>query len=166
MFKKNSITTITFLICILLYVIPHSKQYYNTHKPASWIIPAFEHAGLLHLFFNMYWLLLLGPVVEQKVGKAWLVFIIILLSAISNTLQFIASGPLFLGFSGVLYGLVAFLYVLYPNNRSIISISRFFIGFLIFGVILTYFNIIKLGNYSHAGGAVAGLLLAHIYNHV
>ncbi|GBF51488.1 rhomboid family protein [Leptospira ryugenii] len=44
-------------------------------QPVNWILSTFFHGSFSHLFNNMFFLILLGRVVEQRVGKAkWLLF--------------------------------------------------------------------------------------------
>lgn len=73
--------------------------------------PCLLHGDLFHLFFNMLWLIVLGKQIEQRL-QPWRYGIFIFITAIlSNTAQYLVSGPNFIGFSGVLCGMLAFIWV-------------------------------------------------------
>jgi len=73
--------------------------------------PMFIHFGLMHIFFNMMWLLDLGSMVEQRRGSIFLIFFIAAISASSNLAQYFFGNPLFGGMSGVNYGLVGYIWM-------------------------------------------------------
>jgi GlpG protein len=73
------------------------------------ITPALLHSSLLHLLFNMSWLLGLGKQIERRISSKRYLLLIAILAAVSNTAQYIMSGPFFLGFSGVVCGFVGFI---------------------------------------------------------
>lgn len=72
--------------------------------------PIFLHAHLFHLFFNVVWLFFFGTLIEQKIGSFRYIFLIILTALVSNMAQYLMSGPRFLGISGVLMGLIGFIF--------------------------------------------------------
>lgn len=73
--------------------------------------PIFLHANLLHLFFNMLWLIVLGKQLELHMGIFRYGIFIVIAGIISNTGQYLAGGPNFLGFSGVLCAMLTFIWV-------------------------------------------------------
>ncbi len=73
--------------------------------------PILLHSDIIHLIFNMIWLLILGRQMEQRLGgKVYLLFIAIS-ALISNTLQYLMSGANFIGFSGVLCAMLTFIWM-------------------------------------------------------
>jgi GlpG protein len=59
----------------------------------------------------MLWLIVLGKQIEQRL-QPWRYGLFILITAIiSNTAQYLMSGPNFIGFSGVLVGMLTFIWV-------------------------------------------------------
>jgi len=74
------------------------------------ITPMFLHFGFIHILFNMMWLYQLGGLLEQLRGPFFLIILISFLSAGSNSAQFMMSGPTFGGMSGVVYGLLGYLW--------------------------------------------------------
>lgn len=73
--------------------------------------PALLHQGILHLFFNMLWLFDLGSMIERRQGTKRLATLILVIAAISNLGQFFWAGPRFGGMSGVVYGLLGYIWM-------------------------------------------------------
>lgn len=75
------------------------------------VSPCFLHGDLFHLFFNMLWLIVLGKQIEQRLFPLRYSIFIVIIAIISNTAQYLMSGSNFIGFSGVLCGMLAFIWV-------------------------------------------------------
>ncbi|MFU8780494.1 MAG: rhomboid family intramembrane serine protease, partial [Kiritimatiellia bacterium] len=80
--------------------------------------PVFLHAslldhnmGLLHIFFNMFWLLDLGGMIERLQGGKSLLIKVLVIGVFSNVLQYQMAGPAFGGMSGVVYGLLGYSWI-------------------------------------------------------
>ncbi len=73
--------------------------------------PCLLHGDIFHLFFNMIWLIVLGKQLEQRLRPFRYLLFILLVGIISNTAQYLMSGPNFIGFSGILCGMLAFIWV-------------------------------------------------------
>lgn len=140
--------------------------------------PIFLHASLLHLLFNMLWLFVLGTPIERRVGKIKYLSIVLFAAAVCNIGQYIMTGPLFLGFSGVICAFAGFVFSRkklapwegYPVQKSVLwflftYISVFF-GIQIFvftlstlGYNMGYAFLINIANTAHVAGALFGLLI-------
>ena len=95
------------------------------------VTPIFLHLDWLHIVFNMYWLFLLGTMIEEAKGKWRFLSIVLVIAIASNVVQFwgpvyqladwsqlfdhpketFSFGPSFGGMSGVVYGLVGYLWM-------------------------------------------------------
>jgi GlpG protein len=73
--------------------------------------PCLLHADLFHIFFNMLWLIVLGKQMEQRLSPLRYLIFILTIGIISNTAQYLISGPNFIGFSGILCGMLAFIWM-------------------------------------------------------
>ena len=73
--------------------------------------PVFLHGGFLHILFNMLWLYMLGKQIETRIKKWQYLLLTILIGVISNTCQYLVSGPLFIGYSGIICGLAGFIWM-------------------------------------------------------
>jgi len=140
--------------------------------------PCLMHGGFLHILFNMLWLWMLGRQIEERIKKWQYLSITIIICIVSNTLQYLMSGPLFIGYSGIICGLAGFIWMRqrrapwegYPLQRGTII----FLGIFIFGMLalqvasflLLRFNIqnfpMNIANTAHISGALTGIVLGRI----
>lgn len=73
--------------------------------------PVFIHMSFLHILFNVLCLLDLGGVVESREGTARYGLLLLTIAVLSNLAQYVVSGPLFGGLSGLVYGLFGFVWI-------------------------------------------------------
>jgi rhomboid protease GlpG len=73
--------------------------------------PMFLHFGIPHLFFNMLWMFDLGTMVERRQGTGRLALLVLPIAALSNLGQYLLHGPEFGGMSGVVYGLIGYIWM-------------------------------------------------------
>ncbi len=73
--------------------------------------PIFIHYGFIHLLFNMLWLKDLGTAIERQESTGALAIMILTIAGVSNLAQFMAHGPHFGGMSGVVYGLLGYIWI-------------------------------------------------------
>lgn len=142
------------------------------------ITPIFLHVDFLHILFNMLWLWVLGRQVEDRLGVGKYLILTIIAAVISNTAQYLMSGPFFIGYSGVICALAGYIWVRqkaapwegYPIPRStMVFLFIFVIGmFLLQGVsfLFTYTGIAKLpiniANTAHIVGGLTGMLMGKL----
>ena len=75
------------------------------------ITPIFIHFGPLHIIFNMLWLRDLGSMIEGRQSTWRLAVLVLVIAACSNLGQFWVGGPMFGGMSGVVYGLLGYIWM-------------------------------------------------------
>jgi len=142
------------------------------------LTPIFLHSDIFHLFFNMIWLIVLGKQMEEKLGPMRYILFIEITGVFSNTLQYLMSGPNFLGFSGVLCAMLMFIWMrqkraAWEGYQLQSSTFTFIMVFIIamFGIqLVSFFSEIFLqaafspgmGNTAHLSGAFAGALLGRM----
>jgi GlpG protein len=73
--------------------------------------PMFLHFGIIHLLFNMLWLKDLGSAIERRNGQARFLVMVLSISLLSNLGQYLTTGPVFGGMSGVVYGLLGYIWM-------------------------------------------------------
>lgn len=140
--------------------------------------PCLLHGDIFHLFFNMIWLIVLGKQLEQRLRPFRYALFILLIGILSNTAQYLMSGPNFIGFSGVLCGMLAFIWVRqkkspwegYQVDRlTILFILIFVIGMA--GIQLLSFFLEKnfnlaltpnIANTAHIVGGIIGLIFGKL----
>jgi GlpG protein len=124
------------------------------------LTPIFLHFNIMHILFNMLCLKDFGSVVEQDHGvKRYLSFFVIAGGA-SNLAQYFVAGPLFGGYSGVLFGLLGWLWVyskLNPKASQVLPKSS--VVLLLIWFFLCLFGLIpQIANTAHAVGLSLGML--------
>lgn len=136
------------------------------------LTPIFLHFGIMHLVFNMLWLLEFGRRLELHHGSLFLTLLIVVIGLVSNVAQyhFGGVGILFGGFSGVIYGLMGFLWIRekeQPNLYGVPSgIYLFMLIWLVIGLtgVLNVVGFGQMANTAHVGGLLAGTIYGWLYN--
>lgn len=123
----------------------------------------FPHVGVLHLVFNLYWLWILGTVVERVFGHAKTVLLLTFFAIGSNSLDF-AFDRGGVGLSGVGYGLFGLLWILSErderfkgaiDNRTV----ELFVAWFFICIATTITHTFAVANVAHGAGAVLGILV-------
>ncbi len=139
-------------------VLPNMEYLKATNEWYRLITVALTHAGLLHLGFNMYALMVLGNPLEVAFGsrKLLLVFFFSLLTGSLTSAYFASATSYSVGASGAIFGLFGAM-VIVGNRigaevRSIYVIIgiNFAIGFALGGIDWK----------AHLGGLIGGLISA------
>lgn len=86
---------------------------YSFQKGEFWrpIGPAFLHFGVLHIFFNMTWIKMVGGAIEYVRGTRRFILLCLIVAVISNVAELFWSGPNFGGASGVVFGLIGYVWM-------------------------------------------------------
>ena len=158
---------------------PLTVQELSDTNPGRWIqdirhgqiwrlvTPVFLHFSILHILFNMVWLLDLGTMIELRRNWRVLAVLFLVIAVTSDFGQYlymaqrIPSFPFFGGMSGVVYGLFGYVWMkgryepeqgmaLHPNN---ISIMLFWLVLCMTGALG------PIANAAHFVGLVTGVLL-------
>jgi membrane associated rhomboid family serine protease len=123
--------------------------------------------GLLHLFFNMYALYVVGPIVERYYGP-WLMLLFYLVFAAAGSIaSFVfASNQFSVGASGAIFGLIGLVFVAgRVHHWAFDARTRAFAGSLgimvVFNLIIGFTNPF-IDNAAHLGGLVAGGWLGYL----
>ncbi len=140
--------------------------------------PAILHRDFLHLAFNMLWLWVLGRPIEERLGATRTVVLMLVIAGVSNTAQYLMSGPLFLGYSGVALGLAGFTWAReklapwegYPLQRSTVLFLVVYIlallGLQVASLVFLWLGNIpfspNIANTAHIAGALTGLWLGRL----
>jgi rhomboid protease GluP len=132
---------------------------YDISQPWRFITAIFLHGGLLHIGFNMWVLLDIGPMVEEMYGSARYLFLYVVTGAAGYVLSSFA-GHLSVGASGSLLGLIGVLLAGTTGRKSMQAqaLRSALIRWLIYiGVLGFLFS--GTDNYAHLGGVATGYVL-------
>lgn len=121
--------------------------------------PMFIHFGILHLVFNMLWLYDLGSMVEDRKSTLFLAIFILVVSGASNLAQYAVSHPAFGGMSGVVYGLLGYIWMkgkFDPGSR--LFLHKTTVTFMIVWFFLCFTGLFgPIANAAHTAGLVIGV---------
>lgn len=122
------------------------------------ITPIFLHGGWLHLIFNMMWLFQLGGMIEI-LESAWrLLALTLVLAILANTSQYLISGPNFVGMSGVVYGLLGYIWMMSRHAAGTrYEMPTQTVYFMIVWMVVCLVGVIgNVANAEHVTGFVVG----------
>ncbi|MBT5925480.1 MAG: rhomboid family intramembrane serine protease [Verrucomicrobia bacterium] len=133
------------------------------------ITPIFMHGDILHIFFNLMWLRMLGTIIEYRQGWKWLLVIVLATASISNLAQYYMSGPLFLGISGVVFGLLGYVWIKGKFDPfsgmflppGVVFMMLLWLGLGVSGVLEKGLGV-GIANTAHIGGLVVGCLMGYL----
>jgi rhomboid protease GluP len=125
------------------------------------ITPVLLHGSILHIGFNMYFLLAIGPGLEQRMGHTRFLILYLLGGFSGNVVSFLLTSGVSVGASTAIFGLLAaegvFLYqnreLLGPRGRSQLNNV---IGLAIINLVIGLSP--GIDNWGHIGGLLGGLL--------
>ena len=123
------------------------------------VTPMFVHMNIPHIFFNMLWLRDLGSMIEARQGSVLFLILALVFAAVSDMAQFLMHGPQFGGMSGVVYGLVGYIWIrgkLDPGSGLYLHPSTVTMMIIWFFVCLVGF-MGPVANTAHAAGMLMGM---------
>ena len=133
------------------------------------ITPAFLHFSVMHIVFNSLWWWQFGGSIEREQGWQRLAFIFLLTALPSNLAQAFITGPNFGGLSGVVYGLLGYLWI-YKKLRpeSPLFIYPQIVTFMLIWLLIGYTDILAgligpVANWAHSAGLLSGCLLGALF---
>jgi len=131
-------------------------------QPWRLITAIFLHGSLIHIGFNMWILMDIGPVVEELYGSARYCFIFVLTGAFGYVVSSFFGG-FSVGASGSLLGLIGVLLAI-TSRRSGIGMQMLRKQLIYWLIYIAVLGLILRGtdNFAHAGGFVSGFLLGKI----
>jgi rhomboid protease GlpG len=172
------------VICVVVFIISKSPNYHEAigglfisdyfggHRDFSSMLPEvrrgqiwrlftpiFIHLSFLHILFNMLWLRDLGSIIEGRQGGWHLLVLLLVFAGLSNFGQYYVSGPGFGGMSGVVYGLLGYIWIrgkFDPGSGLFLHPST--VNMMLIWFVLCYTNLLgPVANTAHAVGLVAGM---------
>ncbi len=137
--------------------------------------PCLLHRDFLHILFNMAWLWILGRQMEERLPRWKMLLLFLIIGVLSNVAQYLVDGPYFLGFSGIVVGMVGFIWVRqraapwegYPLHRGTVLFVLVFVGAMfaleLVSIGMQLFSQTNLSahiaNTAHIVGGLIGMLL-------
>lgn len=163
-------------ICVVVYLLTNQGMDIQARAPLMffpslqallqgaelwrWITPAFVHFGIFHFVFNMGAWWIFGGMVERTQSSLRLFLLLLICALVSNLVQFLWTGNRFGGLSGVVYGVLGYLW--FYERFSPAPPFRLPPGLMVFMLItlaLGFTNILPVANQAHLSGLLMGCFL-------
>jgi membrane associated rhomboid family serine protease len=139
------------------FIFPSGFPYAGHHEYWRLLTSGFLHDGILHIALNMFFLYMMGPMIENAIGRLnyAAVYLAALLAGSFGALAFTPQSPS-VGASGAIFGVFGALIVI-ARSRGI-SIWQSGLGLtLIINLVFTL-SVRGISIGAHLGGLVAGLI--------
>jgi GlpG protein len=124
------------------------------------ITPIFIHFTLMHIVFNMMWMWDLGKLVEMRRGTLFLLLFVIVDGVASNLMQYgMTQSPFFGGMSGVVYGLLGFVWMQGKYNPHFGYVwHKPTVVMMLAWYVLCWTGLLgPVANWAHTGGLLIGV---------
>ena len=129
------------------------------------LTPIFIHFSALHIIFNLLWLRDLGSMVEGRQSTLHLLALVVVIGVGSNVTEMLYShNPIFGGMSGVVYGLLGYIWVrgkMDPASGLMLHPSTVTMMLIWFFICLTG-KVGNIANGAHAGGLLMGMAWGYL----
>jgi GlpG protein len=128
------------------------------------VTPVFVHFGIIHILFNMLWLRDLGSMIEARQSTWYLAVLALAIAAVSNVAQYLVSGPVFGGMSGVVYGLLGYIWIRGKfDPASGLFVHQSTVTMMVIWFFLCYTGLLgSIANTAHAVGLVMGMAWGYL----
>ncbi|MDF1723195.1 MAG: rhomboid family intramembrane serine protease [Alcanivorax sp.] len=168
------VTRIVLIVSVLVYLTPYlmGDGVYRAllfpaaldgleNQPWRLVTPMLLHFSLLHLLFNLLWWSDLGRLIERFQSSGQLVLVTLVTGITANVAQFFHTGPMFGGLSGVVYGLLGYLWIYGKvNPQSGYPLRREIVIFMLAWMVICFVGLSSVvANAAHLAGLVSGCLL-------
>jgi GlpG protein len=190
--RRRPLTMGLLSICLVVFLLQHSDQRAKTERRLHFstvrleqgrfrdngladirrgevwrlVTPVFMHGNVLHIFFNMWWLVDLGTLIEVRRGTLRLALLILISAVISNFGQYYwmeradpGEPHLFEGMSGVVYALFGYIWMkgLYEPEQGMILHPNTVTIMLLWLVLCMTGSVGPIANAAHFMGLVVGV---------
>lgn len=133
--------------------------------------PAFLHFGWMHLIFNLMWVWYFGQQIERRQGSKTMLLLLLLAGIGANLAQYMTGTVLFGGMSGVVYALLAHVWLMSrraPGSGFFVPqmLVVFMLGWMVFTMtgIAGTVGFGNVANEAHLGGLLVGLATGWYYS--
>ncbi|MBA53343.1 MAG: rhomboid family intramembrane serine protease GlpG [Pseudomonadales bacterium] len=168
------------VICLVVYILTSQGMdavarspfmFFNSFEALldsgdlwRWITPAFIHFGIFHFLFNMSAWWVFGGMVERTQSSRRLFALFFLCAVVSNLVQFMWTGNGFGGLSGVVYGVLGYLWFYERFSPAPpFRLPKGLMVFMLIALALGFTNIMPMANQAHLSGLLTGCFLGGLF---
>jgi GlpG protein len=130
-------------------------------QPWRLFTPMLLHFSALHIIFNLLWWSDLGRMIERFQSGLQLAWLTLVVAAISNLAQFLDTGANFGGLSGVVYGLLGYLWLYGRTNPAAgYQLRKEIVILMLVWLVICYVGLAGfVANTAHLAGLISGCVL-------
>ena len=184
-FRGCPVTGAVIAICIAIFVLLKLSSESSEHAILRMLAPppfaiwggavwgletsAFVHLAWWHLLFNMLCARDFGRVVERDMGPRRYLGLVLAAAVAGSGWELFVSATPGIGFSGVIYALVGFMFArrrARPAYQTILTprTLAWLLGWLVVCFVLTVANVLRIANTAHVAGLAYGYLIGVFAN--
>lgn len=133
--------------------------------------PAFLHFGWMHLIFNLMWVWYFGRQIEALQGSLTMLLLLLVAGVGANIAQYMTGTVLFGGMSGVVYALLAHVWLMSRRApKSGFFVPQMLVVFMLGWMVFTMTDMASsvgfgnVANEAHLGGLLVGLVTGWYYS--
>ena len=133
--------------------------------------PAFLHFGWMHLIFNLMWVWYFGRQIEALQGSRTMLLLLFVAGIGANLAQYMTGTVLFGGMSGVVYALLAHVWLMSRRvPQSGFFVPQMLVVFMLGWMVFTMTDMAdsvgfgNVANEAHLGGLLVGLVTGWYYS--
>lgn len=163
-------TKLIFVVTVAVFFLPYEWQQQllfpadaaqASSQPWRLITPMFLHFSVMHIAFNLIVWMELGGVIERFQSSQQLLFVTVITALVSSVAQFFSTGANFGGLSGVVYGLLGYLWLYgMANPAAGYRLRREIVIFMLVWLVFCYIVLADVvANEAHLFGLVSGAAL-------
>ena len=140
------------------YIGVADGQWYRLITNAFLHEPPGDGIGILHILFNMWALIVVGPALERWLGRVRFLTVYLVSALGGSVLYYLVAPPGIpaLGASGAIFGLFGAWFVL---ARKLRLDTRQIIGLIVINLAISFIGGLNIAWQAHVGGLIAGTLL-------
>lgn len=136
---------------------------YDLAQPWRLVTAIFLHSSILHIVFNMWVLMDVGPLIEETYGSARYFFMYIATGICGYIFSSSVGNHASVGGSGAIVGLIGVLLAMTIGGRSAgMQALRNRLLFVVAYILVSGFLWPLVDNYAHAGGFISGFILGKL----
>ena len=150
---------------VLLFPQLAGAGLFDVAQPWRVLTPILLHFGLVHLVFNLAWWWLLAGVIEEYQSSFQLGMLTLGIALVSNVAQYYVTGPQFGGLSGVIYGLIGYLWWYGRVNPGAgYQLRPAIVNFMLVWMLLGFTGLVgPVANVAHLAGLLAGCVIGLLF---
>lgn len=148
---------------VILFLVQINRNIINEYEVWRLITAMFLHGDILHLFSNMFGLLLFGATIENNkdISKIQFLLIYFLSGLIGNLFSLFLLSPtsISLGASGAIFGLIGVVFTMIATDEPTLLFFAFF--YIVFFIVTSFLPGINF--WAHIFGLLAGIAFGYLF---